>query len=489
MIDVAERRTDRIGARAGRVALLVLCLVVLALLLSARAGIVVALSPAPEPTGTLSAAPLETAGAAPGDLSTDDLSTDSLSAPTPTGLLEDVVPSRTPEPTATPGVIEQEVERLTEAVGIEEASFLGLSAADWINLAVSLLLVLVGYLIGTWVIRRLLVRIVQRTDTDFDDRFLAAIGSDVRWLVVLFTLHFATLRLTFVSAGVKAFLKDAYVVVGLLLTAVIVIKLIDLAGDWARERALAEDREGQLEPLILLLTRVGRVLVVIVGVIVLLSYFGVNITGFAALLGIGGLALSLAAQDTIADAIAGFIILVDQPFRIGDRIEIQGEGTWGDVVDIGLRTTRIRTRDNRLVIVPNSTISKNQVINYTFPDPRYRIQTHVGIGYGTDIEMARKLIIDKVRQIDGVLPDKPVDALYVEMGDSAMVFRVRWWIGSYEDTRRMFDRVHTALQHALDEAGIDCPFPTQTLNLQVGQAALEQVSLTLGEEDRGPAGS
>jgi small-conductance mechanosensitive channel len=71
-----------------------------------------------------------------------------------------------------------------------------------------------------------------------------------------------------------------------------------------------------------------------------------------------------------------------------------------------------------------------------------------------------------VRQVEGVLPDRPVDALYVEMGDSAMVFRVRWWIESYRDTRRMFDKVHTALQHALDEAGIDCPFPTQTLNLQ-----------------------
>ena len=253
-------------------------------------------------------------------------------------------------------------------------------------------------------------------------------------------------------------------------------------------QAFSRGAEGQLEPLILLLTRVGRVVVAVLGFTILLSYFGVNIVGFATVLGIGGLAISLAAQDTIADAIAGFIILVDQPFRIGDRIEIQGEGTWGDVVDIGLRTTRIRTRDNRLVIVPNSTISDNQVINYTYPDPRYRIQTHVGIAYGTDIEAARQLLIDTVREIEGVLPDKPVDALYVEMGDSAMVFRVRWWIGSYEDTRRMFDRVHTALQHALDEAGIDCPFPTQTLNLKMNSEAAEQISQSFQGQKRKPDG-
>jgi small-conductance mechanosensitive channel len=209
--------------------------------------------------------------------------------------------------------------------------------------------------------------------------------------------------------------------------------------------------------------------VVIIGMTILLSHFGVNITGFAAALGIGGLAFSLAARDTIADAIAGFIILVDRPFRIGDRIEIQGVDTWGDVTDIGLRTTRIRTRDNRMVIVPNSVIGANQVINYTYPDPRYRIETHVGIGYGTDVETARRVLIEAVRHIEGVLPDRPVDALYIEMGDSAMIFRVRWWIESYVDTRRVMDRVHTALQRALDEAGIESPFPTQNVNLVAGQ--------------------
>jgi len=97
-------------------------------------------------------------------------------------------------------------------------------------------------------------------------------------------------------------------------------------------------------------------------------------------------------------------------------------------VDIGLRTTRIRTHDNRLVVVPNSVIGANQVINYSYPDPQYRIEMHVGIAYRTDIETVRQFIVVTVRQVEGVLPDRPVDALYVEMSDSAMVFRVRWWI-------------------------------------------------------------
>jgi MscS family membrane protein len=397
-------------------------------------------------------------------------------APTATGLLDEIVVTRAPEPTATPGRLEQQVDQLVRSAGLTRTTFLGVSVADWINLGISLVWVLAGYLIGTWLIRSILPRLARRTPTEFDDRFLVLVGSDIRWLVVLIILYFATTRLTFVSIALKTLLNDVYFVVGLFLLARIVFRLINLGGEWSRERAVQQGREGQLEPLILLLSRVSRVVTVLVALIVLLSYFGINVSAFAAALGLGGLAISLAAQDTIADAIAGFIILVDQPFRIGDRVEIQEEGTWGDVVDIGLRTTRIRTRDNRMVIVPNSVIGKSQVINYTYPDPRYRIETNVGIAYGTDIETARQVIVDAIRKIEGVLLDRPVDALYVEMGDSAMLFRVRWWIESYRDTRRMFDKVNTALQHALDEAGIESPFPTQTLNLHFDQQAQERMT-------------
>jgi small-conductance mechanosensitive channel len=410
-------------------------------------------------------------------------------APTPTGILEEIIMTRTPVPTPTPGLIQQEVTRLVTRAGLARTQVLGLSVTDWILLGGSLLLVLAGYLIGTWLIRRGLRRLVRRTPTEFDDRLLAAVGGEIRWLVVLVTVHLATASLTFLSAELKTLLKDAYFVIGLLLVVRIVFRLIDLADAWAREHSRAAGREGELEPLIVLSTRLGRVILVVLGLSVLLSYLGVNVTAFATALGLGGLAISLAAKDTVADAIAGFIILVDRPFRIGDRIEIQEVGTWGDVTEIGLRTTRIRTRDNRMVIVPNSIIGANQVINYSYPDPQYRVETHVGIAYGTDIETARQVIVDTVRQVEGVLTDRPVDALYIEMGDSAMVFRVRWWIESYRDTRRMFDKVHTALQHALDRAGIDCPFPTQTLNLQIKSEVAEYVSQASPGQNRKPAGT
>ena len=252
-----------------------------------------------------------------------------------------------------------------------------------------------------------------------------------------------------------------------ILATLILWNLVNSGYRFYQQKYAAEGRGDELEPVLILITRVIQILILGLSISIILTNFGINLSALLAAFGVAGLAFSLAAQDTLADAIAGFIILIDQPYRIGDRIEIQDEGTWGDVVQIGIRTTRIRTRDNRLVIVPNSVIGKNQVINYTYPDPRYRIQTHISIGYGSDIELVRQLIIDTVCQVEGVLPDQPVESLYLEMGDSAMIFRVRWWLASYEDTRRMFDRVNTALQNAFDANDIAMPNPIQTTKLEV----------------------
>ncbi|MGD2041947.1 MAG: mechanosensitive ion channel family protein, partial [Anaerolineae bacterium] len=170
----------------------------------------------------------------------------------------------------------------------------------------------------------------------------------------------------------------------------------------------------------------------------------------------------------------GFSILLDEPFRVGDRIEVEGVEGWVTVISIGLRTSVLRTRHSVEIIMPNSTISRNQVINYSYPDNRYRMQTHVGIAFGNDVERARQVISDAVRQAQGVLEDKPVEALYVEVGDSDMIFRVRWWIDFRRDWERSYDRVHTALHKALKEASIESTYPRQDLILEVDDRSLAE---------------
>ena len=403
--------------------------------------------------------------------------------PTATKPFSGVVSTRTPVPTATPGRLARQVSSVVAATGLENTSILGLTVTDWVNLGISVLFVLAAYALGSWLIRSLLPRLVRRTPTAFDEKVLEAIGLNLRWLLVILTLFVATNRLTFLRAAPKVVLRDVYFVLGLWVVFRIIASLLNLAERWYRDR-LVRDERSELDPILTLYVRVGRVVAAVVAISFLLHHFGVNIVAFGAALGVVGLTLSLAARDTISDAIAGFVILGDQPFRTGDRIEIQGVGTWGDVAEIGLRTTKIRTRDNRMVIVPNSIIGSSQVINYTYPDPRYRIQINLGLNYGTDIELAQQIIVDTVRQVEGALPDKPVDVLYSEMGDETMDFRVRWWIDSYADTLRVTDQVLRALQAALDEAGIQSPDPAQDINLHVGPETANRLLEAFGGQDR-----
>ena len=391
----------------------------------------------------------------------------------------EIIASRTPVPTATLGTFDVVVESFTETVGIENFYLLGLYAVDWINLVISIALALFLYKMGMWLIHPLLRRVVERTPTDIDDRFLTGMNDQICWLITIFVIEIALLRLQFIDSALKTRIRDISFMLYLVTALFVTWKSVGFVLDSLQNRLSQRMDPSQVKTLMQLVGWVVKFFVVFIFVTILLEYFGISITAVTAVLGLGGLALSLAAKDTIADFISGVIILIDQPFRVGDRIQVDKVNTWGDVVEIGMRSTKILTRDNRLVIIPNSTMGTSAVVNYTFPDSRYRVQIELGIGYGQDIDEIRRVIIKAVEKIDGVLEEKPVEALFLEFGDTTMTFRVRWWIDSYVDTRRMFDKVNQVLYTALEGAGIDMPFTTYDVNIKMGKENVNHISESL----------
>ncbi len=390
---------------------------------------------------------------------------DSTPAPGDEGESDLILPSPTIAPTITPSVIGELVGAYIEAQGLQAKTFLGIRVDAWLDVGISLLLIL---LIGVLLARLLyagLRKAVAKTHNPYALAFLKQIRTQLLAVVMVLGLQAATVRLSILDAIAKRWLNQLYILLYVVIATVILWRLLDTLMAWYQAEVEPKKDRQQIDTILLLLHRAARLLLITISGIMLLSLYNINVNALIAALGVGGLAISLAAQDTLSNVISGIMIMLDQPFRVGDRIEISRLGTWGDVVDIGLRSTRIRTRDNRLVIVPNNNISTDQIVNYTYPDPRYRIEIELGIGYGQDTEQVRQILVDTVQHVEGVLSEKPVDALYVNMGDSAMIFRVRWWIHSYVDTRRMFDRVNTALQTALDEAGIKTPYQTLDINI------------------------
>ena len=384
---------------------------------------------------------------------------------------EQVIRTPTPEPTATPGPLVMLVDEVSDTTGLGRRVVLGLSGEDWINLITSILIAVVGIYLVTGVIFLVLQRAAKRTASPRDDQILAAIGGQVRGFLVVVVIQFATERLPFVAANFKQSLSQIYFTLYVYFIGVMLWRLLDIALDWYGQRRA---ETGTDVSVFLKVSRnILHILLVVIVASILLNHFGINITALIAILGIGGLALSLAAQDTLADAINGFIILFDRPFRIGDRIEINELNTWGDVIEIGMRTTRIQTRDNRMVIVPNSKIGKSQIVNYSYPDPHYRLQSDFLVTDERDLEEIRQIMIDAVRGVEGILADQPVNALVQEIGDGSLRFRVRWWIPSYTDTRHISDRVNTAIYYALKTSGIKLASDSYDLNVNLKSGQVE----------------
>ncbi|MGD8750279.1 MAG: mechanosensitive ion channel family protein, partial [Anaerolineales bacterium] len=297
-----------------------------------------------------------------------------------------------------------------------------------------------------------------------------------------FASQIAVNRLGFLPESWDSVKDDIFFVLYLFVGYVFVWQFVTNLFDWyGHEMALRTETELD-EQLMPFFRRIALIILSLISIITLLGHFNVDISAMVTTLGIGSLAIALAAQTVLGDTISGFAIMVDRPFRIGDRIEIQDLDTWGDVIDIGLRSSRIRTRDNRMVIVPNSVIGKSLVVNYSYPDTQYRIQVHIGIAYGSDIELARETMIETVREVEGVLTERPVEALFLEFGDSALIFRVRWWLESYIDTRRMFDRVNTALLEALEGVGIEIPIPQREIHHKMKPTELTPLVEVLREK-------
>ena len=322
------------------------------------------------------------------------------------------------------------------------------------------LAILIGSIILSWlvgfVLNMLSKRYFSKTKTHLDDVLVGAVKTPVRIAIIVAGVQFALKQVDIISDSklqdsIESFFFAAY----LLIIYAALLRLITSLASWYAED-VALKTETELDDKFLSFFRaLANVMVTVIVIIILLGRFGIELSALVTTLGIGTLAVALAAQETLSDIISGFIIMIDQPFNVGDRVEILDIDTWGDVTEIGLRSTRVLTRDNRMVAIPNSVIGKGLVVNYSDPSTVYRVQTHIGVSYGTDLEKARYVMKEAIRAQEWVMKDQPIEALMLEFGGSAMIFRVRCWIEHYVEKRRAIDRMNTALYHAVNAEGIE----------------------------------
>ena len=212
-----------------------------------------------------------------------------------------------------------------------------------------------------------------------------------------------------------------------------------------------------------LILRAARVMVYIFALLTVADQLKINITSLLAGVGVMGLALSFAAQDTVGNIISGIVIIIDGLFKEGDWIAM-GE-MHATVTEIRMRTTVLTTFDNETVIVPNKQLAQERIVNYTMT-PKTRVKVSIGIAYKEDISRARNIMLETVARDDRILPDPKPVVLVTELGASSVNMQLRFWT---EDPLLKFDlmwKYTEKCKMALDRTGIEIPFPHMQLFLE-----------------------
>ncbi len=214
----------------------------------------------------------------------------------------------------------------------------------------------------------------------------------------------------------------------------------------------------------------SAVIIYTAGIILAMDVIGMNVMPFVAGAGVAGIAIGFAAKDTLSNLIAGILLIIDRPFEIGDRIEVwsapANSSTWGDVIDIGLRATKIRTTDNIIIVIPNNQIMTRDIINYTTITDEIRVRIPIGIAYDADVKKAKDIITKISLELPWVLKDPPPKVVVYNFGDSAVDLQARIWIS---EPRRRIDTVSYVMDRVKDvfqAEGIEIPYPKRDIYIK-----------------------
>ena len=353
---------------------------------------------------------------------------------------------------------------------IFEKTFYGNTILQWlIALGIIVAALIVGKIVY-WVFQNVARKLTAKTKTRLDDIILDMIEEPIVVIVTVFGFWTGFNTLTFENEAVGAFVSRVMVAAITLSVAWLFARLVD---SLIREYLvpIAEKSKSDLDDQLLPIFRKGAKLTIwTLGIIVALNNAGYDIMAILAGLGVGGLALAIAAQDTVANIFGSATIFADRPFVINDRIRVDGHD--GVIREIGLRSTRLEARDGQMVTIPNSKFTDSAVENITAGVGR-RIVLKLGLTYDTTAEQMEKGI-EILRRIaaanEGVGDDVKVS--FSEWGDFAMVIRFAFFVTPDSHFRNTENAVNLEILRRFGAEGLDFAYPTQTLyNIDAGGAA------------------
>lgn len=310
------------------------------------------------------------------------------------------------------------------------------------------------------VLLRLLHRWAAKTETEVDDLFINAVRiPSINWAIAI-GLYVAIGTSSLPAAYAAYSLKAIHVLVILSVTLVLANVSSNLVAYSIRKSAISIPITGLSHAIIK-----GTVLVI--GFLILLGTLGISITPLITALGVGGLAVALALQDSLSNLFAGIHILVEQPIRVGDFIRLES-GQEGYVTDIGWRTTRIRLLPNNMVIIPNNKLSQSILTNYHLPEKQMAVQIPISVGYDADPDHLERVLLEEAtlgaREIPGLLSDPAPSVRFIPgFGDFSLNFTLVCQVREFVDQYPVQHELRKRILRRFRKEKIEIPFPIRTI--------------------------
>jgi len=327
----------------------------------------------------------------------------------------------------------------------------------------------VGILVAAWLFARLLSFVaarslapgVRRSEAPEAGELVGALRGPFHWGVFLIGAYLALHRIELRDVWLERIDRTLFAL------AVVVVMTAALRSwgilvRWGTRR-LSEGGESPLSrEMAPLFSKVGRVVIVLVATITVLEGLGVNVSSLVVSLGVGSLAVGLAAQDTLANLFAGFTLMLDRPFLPGDRIQL-ASGELGDVVRIGTRATRIRTLDDTILVVPNSVLVKEKLVNRSQPTASLTTRVEVNVAHGSDLDRVTEEL--RAAALASALVDSsrlPI-VLFLRFAESSLAFLLIFWVLDHTQQGMAVDAVLREIDRRFRAAGIEIPYPTRSI--------------------------
>ncbi len=265
------------------------------------------------------------------------------------------------------------------------------------------------------------------------------------------------------------FLKNYLFLISAFSKSIIVI-LWSVAGfriikELTKKKFFFKQETGHLEAdIVLLIKNISYAVLAIITITVLLKTWKIDLSPILASAGIAGIALALAAKETLANFFGGISIFLDRTYKVGDYI-ILDSGERGEVIDVGIRSTRIKTRDDVIITIPNSIMANSKIINESAPEPRFRLRLPIGVSYSSDLEKVEEVLLEVVNKVEHIVKNPPPLVRYREFGESSINLELLCWV---DDPRNRGPVTHNLIKEILNrfrEEDIVIPFPQRDVHI------------------------